>query len=373
MGIEGGVGDMWGSVQAWLLPNLEDELGELDDMHREFVATCEMCAPWKFMCLYEWCGNGCPPASRLGLFKAFVAKALWNFPTTAGLIDALRHRPTLRRLCGWETLGEVPSESTFSRAFAQFSEDELPQLVHDGMVKASYRDKIVGHVSIDGTAVKQREKAPPPKVKQEGKPDADAPKPGKRMRRAKMEPAPEPEPTRMESQLGRRLEENLADLPRGCDWGCKANSQGRTEKWKGGKLHLAVADGDVPVACILSSASMHDSQAAIPLMQMASERVVSFYDLADSAYDAAPIRKMSAMLGHVAIIDRNKRRGEYKEFAPAEKVRYRERSSAERVNSHLHDCHGGRTVRVKGHAKASAHYFFGILVIAAEQILGMLR
>jgi hypothetical protein len=23
------------------------------------------------------------------------------------LIDAIRHRPALRRLCGWETLGEV--------------------------------------------------------------------------------------------------------------------------------------------------------------------------------------------------------------------------------------------------------------------------
>ena len=55
---------------------------------------------------------------------------------------------------------------------------------------------------------------------------------------------------------------------------------------------------------------------------------------------------MSERLGHVAIIDDNPGRGEKREFSPAEAVRYRERSSVERVNSHLHDEHGGRHVRV---------------------------
>jgi len=30
---------------AWLFPVLEDELGELDDKHRQFVSVCELCAP----------------------------------------------------------------------------------------------------------------------------------------------------------------------------------------------------------------------------------------------------------------------------------------------------------------------------------------
>jgi len=63
------------------------------------------------MSSYQWCGNGCPPSDRLALCKAFIAKAVWDFPTTSDLIDAIRHRPVLRRLCGWEALGEVPSES----------------------------------------------------------------------------------------------------------------------------------------------------------------------------------------------------------------------------------------------------------------------
>jgi hypothetical protein len=60
------------------------------------------------------------------------------------------------------------------------------------------------------------------------------------------------------------------------------------------------------------------------------------------------------------------------EFSPAESVRYRERSTAERVNSHLHDSHGGRHVRVRGVAKVSAHLSFGLLVIAAEQLLNLI-
>ena len=32
------LGNLWTSIQIWLFPVLEDEVGELDDRHREFVA-----------------------------------------------------------------------------------------------------------------------------------------------------------------------------------------------------------------------------------------------------------------------------------------------------------------------------------------------
>src|SRR5277367_1447528 len=44
------------------------------------------------------------------------------------------------------------------------------------------------------------------------------------------------------------------------------NSKGYKESWTGYKLHIDVACGQIPVACILTSASTHDSQVAIPLM-----------------------------------------------------------------------------------------------------------
>ena len=77
-------------------------------------------------------------------------------------------------------------------------------------------------------------------------------------------------------------------------------------------------------------------------------------------------------LGHVAIIDHNQRRGKKRHFSPAEKVRCRERSAAERVDSHLKDAHGGRHVRVRGDVKVACHLAFGIVGVAAEQLLNML-
>jgi hypothetical protein len=352
------LGNLWNSIQAWLFPMLEDELGELDEKHREFIAVCETCAPQAHMAAYRWVGNGCPPKNRLTLCKAFIAKAVWDFPTTRDLIDAVRHRPTLRRLCGWETLGEIPGESTFSRAFAAFAEDQLPQRIQEAMIKARYGDKIAGHISRDATAIHAREKAAKKKPKPE--PPAEGEDPAS------------PEPTRLQRQLERTQDENLADLPRACDWGTKKDSKGKKQSWRGYKLHLDAIDGDIPISWLVTSASMHDSQAAIPLAQMSAERVTSLYDLADAAYDAKEIRQMSERLGHVALIDHNPRRGEKRQFAPAQAIRYRQRSSAERVNSHLHDNHGGRHVRVRGAAKVAAHLSFGLLVIAAEQLLTML-
>ena len=86
--------------------------------------------------------------------------------------------------------------------------------------------------------------------------------------------------------------------------GCKKKSQSRKECWRGYKLYLDVIDGDIPVSAILTSASLHDSQAAIPLAQMSAGRIVNLYDLADARYDAKEIRAMSARLGHVAIFVR---------------------------------------------------------------------
>jgi hypothetical protein len=101
----------------------------------------------------------------------------------------------------------------------------------------------------------------------------------------------------------------------------------------------------------------------------------------DSAYDAPEIWEKSRTLGHVPIIDANPRRGGKAEAAaealarrsagyePAENIRYNERSSAERVNSSIKDNYGGRTIRVRGHAKVFSHLMFAILALTAEQLM----
>ena len=96
----------------------------------------------------------------------------------------------------------------------------------------------------------------------------------------------------------------LADLPTACDVGSKKNSKGYKETWIGYKLHLDVACGQIPVSCVLTSASVHDSQVAIPLMTMTGARVSYLYDLMDAAYDAAAIHDHSKALGHAgAVLD----------------------------------------------------------------------
>ena len=59
-------------------------------------------------------------------------------------------------------------------------------------------------------------------------------------------------------------------------------------------------DGGIPVSCLLTSASVHDSQAAIPLATLTARRVTSLYDLMDSAYDAPEIRAFSPEAGPCA-------------------------------------------------------------------------
>ncbi len=118
--------------------------------------------------------------------------------------------------------------------------------------------------------------------------------------------------------------------------GTKKNSKGYKTTWIGYKLHIDCIDGDIPVSVILTSASLHDSQVAIPPAQMSSERVTSLYDLMDSAYDAPQVHSFSKFLEHVPIIDHNPRRGgEKRRMEPPTKARFAERSSVERVNSYL--------------------------------------
>ena len=134
---------------------------------------------------------------------------------------------------------------------------------------------------------------------------------------------------------------------------------------------------------LLTSASLHDSQAAIPLATLSAERTTNLYDLMDAAYDAEPIRQHSRSLGHVPLIDTNPRRDKTLAeelrtearrlqrigFQLPEQVRYNERTAGERVNGRLKDEFGGRHVRVRGASKVMCHRMFGVLALTADQLV----
>lgn len=86
---------------------------------------------------------------------------------------------------------------------------------------------------------------------------------------------------------------------------------------------------------------------------MTAERITSLDGIMDATYDSPQIRSFSAGLGHVPIIATNFRRGVRKEMDPAQAVCFRNRSTAEWINSNLKNNYGRRFVQVRGAAKES--------------------
>jgi len=114
--------------------------------------------------------------------------------------------------------------------------------------------------------------------------------------------------TRLERQsAGMSLSDMKADLPGHCNVGTKRDSKGYKTSWTGYKLHIDGCDGAIPISCLLTSASPHDSQVAIPLAEMTNQRVTNCDDLMDAAYDSVLIKQHSQSLGHIPLIDENSR------------------------------------------------------------------
>ena len=354
---------LMGTVQQSLFPHLDECLPTpLTEREKQLVKILELIQIERFVPVTanrQWLGR--PIKEREVIARAFIAKAVMNYQHTSSLRNALLSTPNLRVICGFARRGDVVSESTFSRAFAEYAKAGLGGKVHDILVKEHLGSELIGHISRDSTAIVGREK-PAKKIKA-----AKVPK--KRGRPAKdevREPAP---PKRLDLQLGQTAEEAIAELPKICDRGTKKNAKGYKESWNGFKLHLDVNDFGVPISSLLTSASVHDSQVAIPLMKVTSSKVTYCYDLMDAAYDAAQIWDQSRELGHVPIIDKNSRGKEVIPMAPHEAVRYNERTSAERCNSRLKEEFGGRSVMVRGADKVMLHLMFGILALSADQLL----
>ena len=90
----------WLHIQGELLPWLDDAIdGPLSAHHRQFVSVLGLARIETF--LPSWHGLvGRPPAERAALARSFIAKAVFNLPTTRLLIEMLSADTTLRRLCG---------------------------------------------------------------------------------------------------------------------------------------------------------------------------------------------------------------------------------------------------------------------------------
>jgi hypothetical protein len=375
----------WSYIQGYLFPWMREDVDPITEALGRLITTLDVIGLEAFVPDPPR-GPGRPPEDRRALARAFVAKAVLCIPTTSALIERLGADKALRRILGWERRSQVPSEATFSRAFAEFARGALPDRIHAALIGRAFGGRIVGAIARDATEIEAREKPAqnkPDDGKDDPPPPENPPPPRKRGRPRKGEERPKPEPTRIERQVTQSLGEMIADLPSACDVGCKKNSKGYKETWVGYKLHIDVACSQIPVSCLLTSASVHDSQVAVPLMTMTSARVSYLYDLMDSAYDAAAIHERSRALGHQPIIDPNFRanlqakaewgreveRMKLIHMPDCDDAIYDFRTMVERVNARLKDEFGGRFLRVRGALKAKCHLMFGIVALAVDQII----
>lgn len=371
--------------QTVLFERLEQQIGVLSEKSQLLVSVLGMISLARWIAPSRgWRGRPCK--DRQALATAFLAKAIFGLDTTRQLLDRLQNDAQLRCLCGWNQAQQVPHEATFSRAFAEFARSALPQRLHEALIVETQRTRLIGHIARDSTAIEARERYP------DNPPPKRVRRRGKRAGRPRKGTAPPAPGSRLQQQRHMPVEAMLADLPRHCSLGVKKSSKGYQQYWRGYKLHLDVADGQLPISALLTGACVHDSQVAIPLMTMSSQRVTYLYELMDKAYDAHAIRAHSEALGHRALIELPQRYRRLKEkvplcknsrfkkvvfrsepilrqLSPAEQTRLRERTMVERVYSRLKDEFGARSIRLRGADKIMAQLMFGVLALTVDQLL----
>jgi hypothetical protein len=394
-------------LQGELFPAIASATGPLSKHSRLLISIVSLVP------LAAFAGSraptGRPRRDRQSLIRSFLAKAVYNITTTRQLLDRLRSDEQLRRLCGWDSLAAIPAESTFSRAFAAFAAAGTAERIHETIIRNTQQNRTFDYIARDATAIEARErfpekeehtssgkkpkKAKPPtksKKKQTKKQPRKPFGPYRRKEGSKKEGSKKEgsikegaygpnrraktadRGTRIERQHHMTLDAMLADLPRNCSIGVKRSSKGHQQYWRGYKLHWDVAsNGRIPISCTLTAASLHDSQVAIPLMEISKRRVKWLCDVMDSAYDAAAIREKCKQLKHEALIQPPERPNskESAVWTDEQKERFKIRTIVEQQNGRLKDEFGGRIIYVRGATKVMAHLMFGIVALTVDQIM----
>ena len=347
LGLQGRLFDLLESLH----PSIEDRYVDLalalDYLQVEAIVPCPTLR------------RGRPSCSRAVMFRSFVAKALWNVKDTRSLRRMLLSDEPFRTVCGYKRRGDVPSEPTLSRAFAELARSNFAERVHAKKILEIVGDGLLMEVYRDSSAIPAREK--PLK-----KPQKPVQPKKKRGRKPGGEKAPAAPPTRQERQLVQSLRESLDDLPTACDIGAKKNSKGHNQCWIGYKLHVDVTEFGLPISVLTTSASVHDSQVAIPLMRLTSTRAQALYQLMDAGYPGSAIVEAATQLGQIAIVKpKATPTGPAKEMDPDRARRLSNRWQVEQFFSWIKERFGARNVLVKGHCKVHFHLMCAVLSAVA--------
>lgn len=365
------------NIENTLFPYLEETLGELTSKESRLIRILDFAEIERFVSDIKITN---PPKYRKEIARAFVAKAVYNLQTTRDLIERLKADRALRIICGWRYAYQIPHESTFSRVFELMAHSKIADAAHQSFIKAYLSDTLFFYSSTDSTAIEVREKP----LKQEKIPKVKK-KRGRKRKDDTTPVAPKEESLSLRQLSMESTAQMMQSISTSTNRGGKINSKGNGYHWIGGKLHLGVVDGDIPITAIYTSASVHDANVAIPVINETSNRVDYLYDLCDKAYDSEPIKTFSSKRGHVPIIDINPRRSEEIKIAIEGQKKlnqmgfttpmsnhYNHRSSVERVNSYLKDSFGCKHIYVKGGVKVASHLMFGVLALTIHQSIKLL-
>lgn len=160
------------------------------------------------------------------LIYSLIAMQVEKIQTIKDLVLQLKQNPVLRYACGFDVLGRVPSESTFSRFIEKLTEtEELQNLFYALVLKAKDLNIIDGDsIAIDSTKLDSYEAAKPKK--------------------------------------------SIVDDGTNPNWGMKRDTNGNNIRWFGWKLHiLCDSKSELPLDILVTPASIYDGTVAIPLIE----------------------------------------------------------------------------------------------------------
>jgi len=311
-------------------------------------------------------GTGRRPYQYLPFLRSHLAKIFFQISTTTMLIERLKADPNLRQLCGF--IEKIPGEASFSRVYSYFAQANIMPAIHDELTREICEGKVVYHICRDSTAIAAREK-----TEKKKKSPLPINKPDMRGKWSRKAGKREKQPTEMEMQITEEPSVSLERFNKKCSTGAKRNSQGNMSYWKGYKLHLDVSDWGYPITAFVTGANVQDCLLAIPMEKMTEQKVTFCYSLMDKGYDANLIHSFIKSRERVPIIDLKKRNNGFcPELDPAQKERYKIRTTVERANSHLKDNLIPKAIYVKGHAKVSFVLLSAVLCLAALKTLQFL-
>ena len=261
---------------------------------------------------------GAPRELNYGaMIQSLVIRMVERIPTIKDLVKRLKYDLIFRLDCGFLLSDSVPSEASYSRMVDVISQSDVFVGMNDDLIRAAFTEGFLAdeHVSYDATHFEARDASKPSEKKEKV--------PKKRGRKSKEERAAWlAEQAEIEANLTtyeKKLEAQLTiptttlwqDIPIEPKWGVKKNSDGKNTFWFGFKGHLAVSTkSQYIVACLMSSGSLSDSKAAIPLLKKVVEVMPNQFTTAifDAGYDYEAIYRQILNQDMKAVIPYVKRR-----------------------------------------------------------------